>query len=364
MSEIVHPPRPLQMIWEDVLDSESETIISKLSWRPVWAVDSMISIQESIQIPLILSNSQRSSIGRLDALPIEILHTVLNLLDFQSLSRLTLTSHLAKATVESLPAYRDMMKHAPKALLGLSKLQVIKLHSAATLHTALRSENCIVCRSFAPFLYLLTCERCCFSCIRNGKSFRLIPHRLARIGFGLTPKEIRQLPSLLNIPGTYFKDSISKHRERINLVSSRQAREAGLALHGSAENLMEYMMTHNGLGITNQERFEVDLLYRSFFVSDDKYPLELYDPYRGMGSVFFPILRRDQTLDDGLWCLGCNFLRENEDFLQVPQVSSSFPEDCNLYVAIWTRALRAWSRAEFIDHVKQCECAKYVLYDL
>ena len=364
MSEVVHSPRPLQQIWEDMLNSESDTIISKLSWRPAFVLDSMISIQESIQIPPPLSDPQHLSIGRLDALPLEILHIILNLLDFRTLSRLTRTSHLAKTTVESLPAYRDLIKHATKALLALSKSQVIEYHSAETLHSALRSENCNTCQSFAPFLYLLTCKRCCFNCVRSGGPLGLSSQRLVRVLFGLTPEEICRIPTLLNIPGTYFEDPISLHRERIGLVASKHIRELGIP--ASEEALKNYCSTLRALGrfpipeIPSQERFEMGFDSRNCW-----HLYEPLDPFRGMGSVFFPILRQDQSLDDGLWCLGCHLLRENDIYQLELQALSLLPtKDRRLKLVVSARECQAWSRAGFVDHVKQCQCARYVLRDL
>ena len=353
----------------DIRNLDTETIISKLSWRPLFVLDAMICIRESIQIPTTLNNTRYSSFGLLSVLPIEVLHMVLNLLDFQSLSRLTRTSHLAKATVESLPAYRDLIKHAPKALVALSKTQLIKNHSAISLHTALRSENCLCCQSFAPWLYLPTCERCCYNCLWRDRSMRLITCRLARKCFGLTLKEINRLPTMLSIPGTYSVGYRTTRQKRFKLVSWRQARELGIAIHGSAEAMESFVIAHNAGKLKGEDIYQVNWLTRSFPGGqnlDYSYTNEPNDPFCGMGSVNFPVLRRDQRLDDGLWCFGCRYFCENQHSMPelFDRIKSSLPRGCHPTTPLLSRERQAWSRVAFVDHVRQCECARYLLREI
>lgn len=117
----------------------------------------MITMSEPAQCSAIRQHSN-SSIGILDCLPLEILQWALNLLDFQSLSRVSHASLLAKRVVESLPSYRDLMEHAPQTLKALELTGLVHVHSAAALHDTLQSEACVSCGEYGAFLSLLTCE--------------------------------------------------------------------------------------------------------------------------------------------------------------------------------------------------------------
>ena len=89
----------------------------------------------------------------LDVLPVELQFFILELLDFRSLSRLARSCHRAMAVVQSFPAYRSVMEHGSMALLALSRMDLLSVHSAATLYKALRSMDCSCLQSICtlPF---------------------------------------------------------------------------------------------------------------------------------------------------------------------------------------------------------------------
>lgn len=90
-------------------------LIDRLSWYPPY---SMIYIPDEPIEPAFLSRNLTSSMGLLDTLPTELLHIILNLSDFQSLSRFAQVCHQAKTSVELLLPYQQTMKHAFKALVA------------------------------------------------------------------------------------------------------------------------------------------------------------------------------------------------------------------------------------------------------
>ncbi|KAF5020328.1 hypothetical protein F66182_7634 [Fusarium sp. NRRL 66182] len=100
-----------------------------------------------------------SSLGMLDTMPAELLLLTLNLLDFQSLSRLARACFRGKIIVESLSAYRQVMRHAPKVLPALAKTGLIGHHPALLVLSTLQTSRCVSCFEFGAFLYLPTCER-------------------------------------------------------------------------------------------------------------------------------------------------------------------------------------------------------------
>lgn len=60
-----------------------------------------------------------SNIGDLEALPIEIIHSIFNILDLQSLTNFRAISWRARALVDSFPPYNAIVQHSPDALRAL-----------------------------------------------------------------------------------------------------------------------------------------------------------------------------------------------------------------------------------------------------
>jgi len=253
--------------------------------------------------------SGSSGIGLLDTLPLELLHIVLEVLDFRSLSRFTRVCRQGKSIVESLPAYRDLIKYAFTALVALSRTDLIIHHSAASIHKALLSKKCVACDEFAPFLYLPTSERCCYECLHRDRSLRLITSGTARKCFGLTPKALRLIPSMVSIPGTYSVGHSITHRKRIRLYSLKQSKVLGVAQHGSVEAMEGFVTSQNIGKLTARDKLKVRWLtgHPSTIGSDSNVPS---DRFCGMASTVFPALQPNDVLEKGLWCLGCrvNFL--------------------------------------------------------
>ena len=72
------------------------------------------------------SKSELSFLGKLDALPLELLHAIFLMLDFRTLSRLSRTCLRGVAVIESLPQYRDLTTHAPRAVGALGATRIIR----------------------------------------------------------------------------------------------------------------------------------------------------------------------------------------------------------------------------------------------
>lgn len=72
------------------------------------------------------------------------------------------------------------------------------------------------------------------------------------------------------------------------------------------------------------------------------------DRFSGMGSVYFPFLGGDGTVDTGLWCHGCWHHKRERRRLQSPFSGR-----------LSTRSERqARTKFEFLEHIIRCEGAK------
>lgn len=356
---------------------ESDKLIAHLSHRPSYILDSMITVQDAHNIrPSNLARDSRpSSMGQLDKLPVELLLATLDLLDFQSLSRLSRVSLHARSTVHSLPAWRDLMDHAPQALKALGLTQLLSLHSVASLRTALRSELCASCPEFGAYLFLPTCSRCCWECSFHNAALRVVPPTRAGRIFGLSEEHLGELPVMVTIPGIYGRygryddERLTTETLSHEVVSVKAAKELGLAVHGSMENIVR-IPARRTMTLANMD-------FLPFFRSatgdrgGDRLAPSVQDTgpppnrYFGKTSVPFPSLQVGGSVEDGLWCRGCDQTHQrckqgllSEETMTSIAASQGVRPGRGILQAL---ARRARSRAGFLEHTKRCHGVQNML---
>uniref|UniRef100_A0A8H7TNU0 F-box domain-containing protein n=1 Tax=Bionectria ochroleuca TaxID=29856 RepID=A0A8H7TNU0_BIOOC len=107
--------------------------IKRLAWRPDDLNQSMLSFIHMPTPPLINVASRTPAFGSLDRLPPEILDMVLNLLDLQTLSRMTQTCFSGLSAIQSMTAYRELLEHAPFTIAALGQTKLLGAHTLAQL---------------------------------------------------------------------------------------------------------------------------------------------------------------------------------------------------------------------------------------
>ncbi|KAL6410151.1 hypothetical protein AUP68_06563 [Ilyonectria robusta] len=314
-------------------------------------------------------DSSSSSIGRLDVLPQELLLEVLDLLDFQSLSRLSRVSLKGKRAVEALPSYRDVMIHSPAILGALGATRLLQIHSAALLRHVLLEGQCVSCFEFGAFLFLPTCERVCFDCLHENLALHMTTVTFAKRWFALTDDQIGRIPILHSIPGSYCVMWQVTHRQIHRLVSIKQLKQLAIDVHGSPENVaklmpkdssgMEYNEFHT-LRRFHEAPLEPPGCDLSRLPPDENY---VRDKYCGMASIRMPVLTSSGP-DYGRLCLGCKY-EESGHFLgsrPFSAVGDPLPpnmDPARLLLATLTR-LRA--KSGFIDHIRECSGIRRMLH--
>ena len=348
---------------------EADNLISRLSHRPNHLLKAMITIPNPPRASNATLDDRSSSIGCLDRLPFEIVHIILSMLDVQSVTRVASVSIRGGALVRSHPAYRDMMGFAPEAMAALGKTGLIGIHSLTKLHATLRSERCVCCREYGAFLFLPTCERCCWQCLRLSPSLRMLPPKEARKYFRLSQGHLERLPIISSIPGSYGILATAAPKP-CRLVSVKQARELGIAVHGSAEKLSEAFARRckSFFTIVTGRYFQSE---RLVFHTQDSLLLPDQgsvpkDKFFGMASIPFPSLRPADGIEYGLWCLGCQATFEHYSRLRLRQdvVATLVPRDHNPRQVLLGMERRARSKTLFLSHVKQCYGARLLAPEL
>lgn len=340
----------------------SEELLSKLTCTLELELHGMIRNLPSAQLSTIHRESACSSLGLLDGLPVELLFITFNFLDFQSISRISRVSLRGKAVVETLPAYRDMMKNAPEILTALGTTRLLSCHSASLLRETLGSDKCVSCSHFGAFLFLPTCERACFECLHQNPALRMTTPAIAKKCFHLTDKQLRKIPIMRSIPGMYDVRFEVSRRRVYRLVSVKQAKQLGVEVHGSVENLAKLMPRACPRDMTLKE-LRVFRDFHGMPLQPPSYglsrlpdsPDHVEDDFGGMASIRFPYLT-EVGADSGRICRGCWITYEHQQTGSLPaSVALEFvPTDDGPNRPLLAILTRLRSRSAFLEHVRYC----------
>ena len=339
-----------------------DELVSLLSYWPEKFVNGMITMGDNIARPSTICRSPAAAVtscSPLERLPYELLHGILESLDFRTLSHLSRTSLRLKAAAESLPAYRELLAHAPDVLSALGHSGLITQHSAASLCTALHASSCAYCGAFGPFLFLFTAERCCYECLFFKQRLGVVPTAHALQQFRLSRQEVQQLPSMRCLRGRYFSRACPSCSFRLLRVPDLQARHQ--ALYGSNRSIGRMSDAVRAL-VYGGRRLAGHVSRRH---PNPEVPLE---EFAGMASIAFGSLAPPdhRALERGVWCLGCRKIyarcKIRGGCLEGPSVwldgvQLTFAEDRRLL----SLAQRSWPMSEFLAHAKQCQGAREIL---
>ncbi|KAH6956294.1 hypothetical protein DER45DRAFT_566473 [Fusarium avenaceum] len=304
-----------------------------------------------------------SSLGLLDTVPAELLLLILNLLDFQSLSRVSRVCFRGKIIVESLSSYRQVMRHAPKVLTALTKTNLISRYPASFILHTLQTCHCVSCLDFGAFLYLPSCERVCLECLYQNRGLWMMTTATARKCFGLTQRQLQNIPIMRSIPGTYSVRSLEKTYRRVyHLVSVRHAKQLGLDVHGSLEKLAEFMPRISATGVRPGEFYDFKRYHEAPLEPPgcdmSKLPQKANignDRFAGMASLRVPYISGSGA-DWGHLCRGCQVTYRNfrGGSLLSAAILESCPPDVNPDRPLFASTTRFYSRDGLLDHINNC----------
>lgn len=338
-----------------LLDWTEDEVISRLSRSSPDVWDSMIE-ETGVVNGITLGRQPSSSAGELDKLSSEALVLILQHLDIQSLCRFMVASFRTKEVVDSMLMYQNLLKHAPSTLVILGKTHLAGCHSVLDLHAALLAADCVSCHQFGAFLFLPTCERACLDCLHRNMRFWVLPAKEAQETYGIQQKEAHRLPGMMSVP-------VGRRRggRRRKLVSVRLARELGLAIRGSQQEMTAWVMRSGRVGARLNEYSWWAEAGAGSTLLDWNAEEPLRPPTSscwGFASMRFPHLRRDQAVDPGYWCEGCRFRRRQisavSEYSHGMDYICKSPEEEKELEERHRRELREWSRSGLKEHVLTC----------
>lgn len=160
--------------------------------------------------------------GRLERLPLEVLHEICSLLDIRSLFRLRQLNRLAREVVSTVQGYRLITRHVLEALCIILRTNMASWFTLPDLLNVLQARDCPACGFFGGFIYLPSFTRCCLPCLQTSVLFRLIQPEKARKKFNVSLGLLRKsIPILKTVPGSYSMEDIPRKR-RVYLLSEEK----------------------------------------------------------------------------------------------------------------------------------------------
>lgn len=360
--------------------TDTEALVARLSHQPQDLLRSVITISDPPSPPAAIPHAQGwppppPSLGALDMLPAELLHEVLVRLDPQSLARLSRTCRGASALLhlpDSFAPYARLLAHAGEALAALAGTGLIHVHPISDLDAALRSQACGTCGGgYGPFLFLPTCERCCWQCLQSSRDRLVVPPGVACKALGLAPDEVARkgVPLMQSIPGRYGIRQLHADRP-VALVAVAQALELAVSRHGGSEAELRGDLLRRG--VAGAGAHSARLLRRLLW--DDGY-LEgavlvpdqgssLVGRYFGMAAVLLPSLSGagpEEQVEHGRWCRGCAWVYDRRRRLSADVVARVVQTDPDPDRVMLRRARTAYSTAGFVEHVQRCYGAQELM---
>ncbi|KFY79908.1 hypothetical protein V499_01166 [Pseudogymnoascus sp. VKM F-103] len=276
-----------------------------------------------------------SNIGDLDALPLEIIHSIFSILDLRSLTDFRALSWRARALVDSFPPYNEIVHHSPDALRALLSTHMAVHFTAQDIFDALCTQACFGCGQFGPFLDMFTGHRRCITCVAYSDRLLSMTASSAKREFNLNSKTLRTLPTLLSLPGQYT-ESERIYRRRISLVRMLSATAARSMQHddSKASHRRSRPLRRR---LPQPPHFHPPPISNQMLQQFDSHG---QNPYRFMAMVRFPTLdRRTGNLDWGVSCQACRL----------------GPRDERRGYSNWNTV---YSAAGYMEHFQKCQVSQ------
>ncbi|KAJ5161227.1 hypothetical protein N7492_006619 [Penicillium capsulatum] len=255
----------------------------------------------------------------------ELIWNIIRHLDFKSLSNFQQTCRYIRAVAHQTPAVQVVLKAAPDLPRLLVLNQLVRWHTVHDFIVELGQLKCRFCGASATALYLPTCERICFTCLRWNEEFALLPLKICSRLFSLKREESApRLPILrCKTDGSMGPPLAGANGRDLYVVPARSVVAEALAVHGSLPNLVRAAQKTNRWAFSGiapeSDRLTMAYLYRHIVFQThrlDPRNITLCDPTQGyymameaflrFASVDYPLVpREDREVPQMGFCRGC-----------------------------------------------------------
>lgn len=166
-------------------------------------------------------------------------------------------------------------------------------------------------------MFLPTGERVCFECLHQNWALRMTTPTIAKQCFRPTDCQLRRIPVMHSIPGTYGIRLEVSRRRVYRLVGVKQAKQLAIEVHGSVGNLAK-LMPRTGTEDMPSRKFRILTRFHEAPLEPPACDLSRLpeksnfteDDYGGMASIRFPYLT-GAGADYGRLCQGCQVVYDH-----------------------------------------------------
>jgi hypothetical protein len=116
-----------------------------------------------------------SSLGRLDRLPLEVLHNILSNCTIPTTHSFRQVNSTAHAAVHTWPPFLRVQNFGSIAIDALMRIGGASLFTYTDVESVVFSCSCELCFEHAEILYLPKLMRCCFHCLSTDRRLLVIP---------------------------------------------------------------------------------------------------------------------------------------------------------------------------------------------
>jgi F-box domain len=231
-------------------------------------------------------------LGKLQVLPVEILHTIFRYLDIPSIFRLRHVNLRLREVIDSMIEMKQMMNHCRNTLCAVLRLKLASSVTVTDFHRLLRNPKCSTCETkFAQHVFLPTWQRCCQKCLHSGNvKLAMITPTNAEAVLPEFKEEIAELPVVKVIPGNYSMDQVPNPKRRQHLIC--------------VQLLLSMYLKKTELEKPDA-RVERDLEDRLLGKNVDAYKACCTMP------VWNPHAKKEFQIQHGVSCAGCQLALEN-----------------------------------------------------
>ncbi|GKU21720.1 unnamed protein product [Fusarium langsethiae] len=264
-------------------------------------------------------------------LPPEIITNISLLLDVKSFHCFRNASRQTRAIVNGIPQYRQVAHHGFEGIKALARTGLSHHVTYKDLHQALITEECMLCGEFGGLLFLPTCTRCCYNCLREEPELAVIEsfqeECLRILNPGGTDEDVFNTSSYryLKIQNWDIPTRMLHNSKGIPAIDISREIQSLASMQGNREAALHQGWLH----------------------------------YRSAACIIYPTLDRDlMKVERGVSCKGCEKAFVTEHFHTAGQgwAVPDIPSDClerDIY----------FSAVGFLKHFESCEHAQRIWED-
>ncbi|KAJ5769403.1 hypothetical protein N7520_003962 [Penicillium odoratum] len=331
-----------------------------------------------------LNALKTENLGVLDALSLEVVHLIIDHMDFITLERFSRTCRYARIAANHHPTYIMMIKHCPQIRNTLAITGMGYWTSIRDFKLEMQYPYCRSCGSDGSYIYLPTCERICPNCCDLNKDYWCITIDDTKTAFAIGNEELQRVPIARVVPRTYRNTAfpMGMHYQEF-MVPVKCAFEVAVKRWGTIENMQRQADAicpdfHPDATTAEMADGEIFRYFRSvqppFGSNRSLLPFtrrptyENFNPLVCAMASLFPYVRRPHLEPNKRYfCKGCVWACERKKmpspdllaYMGLPLASSN--EDITTHLALSIRIPRTWPQA--IIHSLGCIGCGLLMWD-